>query len=46
MDLRWHHQIKTTNEVKFVEIKTTAISSVSDIRIKKVRNGNFNSSSS
>lgn len=35
MDLRWHHQIKTTNEVKFVEIKTTAISSVSDIRIKK-----------
>ena len=21
----WHHQIKTTNEVKFVEIKTTAI---------------------
>ena len=24
----WHHQIKTTNEVKFVEIKTTAISSV------------------
>lgn len=35
MDLRWHHQIKTTNEVKFVEIKTTAISSVNDIRIKK-----------
>ena len=35
MDLRWHHKIKTTNEVKFVEIKTTAISSVSDIRIKK-----------
>ena len=31
----WHHQIKTTNEVKFVEIKTTAISSVNDIRIKK-----------
>ena len=30
----WHHQIKTTNEVKF-EIKTTAISSVKDIRIKK-----------
>lgn len=27
----WHHQIKTTN----VEIKTTAISSVNDIRIKK-----------
>ena len=21
----WHHQIKTTNEEKFVEIKTTAI---------------------
>ena len=35
MDLRWHHQIKTTNELKFVEIKTTAISSVNDIRIKK-----------
>ena len=35
MDLRWHHQIKTSNEVKFVEIKTTAISSVNDIRIKK-----------
>ena len=31
----WHHQIKTTNEVKVVEIKTTAISSVNDIRIKK-----------
>ena len=31
----WHHQIKTANEVKFVEIKTTAISSVNDIRIKK-----------
>ena len=30
-----HHQIKTTNEVKFVEIKTTAISSGSDTRIKK-----------
>ena len=31
----WHQQIKTTNEVKVVEIKTTAISSVNDIRIKK-----------
>ncbi|WP_288604767.1 hypothetical protein [uncultured Treponema sp.] len=31
----WHHQIKTINEVKLVEIKTTAISSVNDIRIKK-----------
>lgn len=31
----WHHQIKTANEVKFVEIKTTAISSVNDNRIKK-----------
>ncbi|MEE3411483.1 MAG: hypothetical protein VZQ47_11375 [Treponema sp.] len=31
----WHRQIKTTNEVKFVEIKTTAISSANDIRIKK-----------
>ena len=27
--------IKTTKEVKFVEIKTTAISSANDIRIKK-----------
>ena len=35
MDLRWQHQIKTTNEVKFVEIKTTTISSVNDIRVKK-----------
>ena len=35
MDLRWRHQIKSTNEVKFLEIKTTAISSVNDIRIKK-----------
>ena len=35
MDLRWHHQIKTSNEVKFVEIKTRAIQSGSDIRIKK-----------
>ena len=35
MDLRMHHQIKTTNEVKFVEIKTTTISSVNDIRVKK-----------
>ena len=32
---KWYYQIKTTNEVKFVEIKTTAISSISDIRIKK-----------
>ena len=31
----WHHQIKSTNEVKFVEIKTTAIPSVNDIRVKK-----------
>lgn len=31
----WHHQTRTTNEVKFVEIKTTAISSVNDIRVKK-----------
>ena len=31
----WHHQIKTANEVKFVEIKTTAISSANDIRVKK-----------
>ena len=30
----WHHQIKTTNEVKFVEIKTTAISSVNDIKLR------------
>ena len=27
----WHHQTKTTNEVKFVEIKTTAISSYPSI---------------
>ena len=31
----WHHQTKTTNEVKFVEIKTTAISSANDISVKK-----------
>ena len=29
-----HHQIKTTNEVKFVEIKTTAISSVKRYQIQ------------
>ncbi|MGC9382938.1 IS66 family insertion sequence element accessory protein TnpA [Streptomyces sp. MH13] len=38
----WHHQIKTTNEVKFVEIKTTAISSVNDIRIKVSVNSSLN----
>ena len=32
---KWHHQTKTASEVKFVEIKTTAITPVNDIRVKK-----------
>ena len=32
---KWHHQTKTASEVKFVEIKTTAIAHVNDIRVKK-----------
>ncbi len=31
----WHHQNRSTNEVKFVEIKTSAISPANDIRVKK-----------
>ena len=31
----WHHQNETTREIKFVEIKTTALTSVNEIKIHK-----------
>lgn len=31
----WHHKDETESEIKFVEIKTTALNSVKEIKIQK-----------